>query len=359
MYFRGINVQIMRRIIYLSVFSILLLYLLPACSGRDSFLLKGELTDSVSSQEPILVIFDDPEARLDTIFPQKGKFTYKLTPDTLTLLRLINKEGQIIPVFAHKGWEVHLKGTFRKPDLKGDGANLEFQEFLHSTANLQNDEKAVVKEAEKFIRNHPQSVVSAYLLDRYFIQQPHPDVQHIMKLISPLSGNVKDSRILNVTMKSFPAKELSKLTHLNYYACKDRKGKYISWSSNDKYDYTLVNFWASWSASSLTARKELETLIDSLPKNSLKILNISLDFKKEQWLDACKADTTSWIETCDFKGWENQLVKQHNIDRLPASILIDKDRKIIGTDLSREMILQKLKEKEQEKKAEEKEKKKK
>lgn len=114
----------------------------------------------------------------------------------------------------------------------------------------------------------------------------------------------------------------------------------------------MVNFWASWSPNSLTKRKELEILVDSLPKNTLKVLNISLDLQKEQWLNACKPDTTSWIETSDFKGWENQLVKQHHIDRLPANILVDKNRKIIGTDLTGEMIKQKIKEKQDEKKKE-------
>lgn len=352
MYFRNINIHIMRKIIYLFLFTIILLNLLPACSEKDRFLLKGELTDSVSFHEPILVIYDDPEAKLDTIFPEKGKFTYQLSPDTLTLIRLVNKEGQAIPIFANKGWEVQFKGTFEKPDLKGDGANQEFQEFLKSTAALQGNEKAEAKEAEKFIQSHPQSVVSAYLLDRYFIQQAHPDIEHTTKLIKPLSGNVKDSRILSVAMKSLPTKDLSTITHLSYYSCKDRKGKYISWNSNDKHDYTLVNFWASWSPNSLTKRKELEILVDSLPKNTLKVLNISLDLQKEQWLNACKPDTTSWIETCDFKGWENQLVKQHHIDRLPANILVDKNRKIIGTDLTGEMIKQKIKEKQDEKKKE-------
>ena len=221
MYFRNINIHIMRKIIYLFLFTVILLNLLPACSEKDRFLLKGELTDSVSFHEPILVIYDDPEAKLDTIFPEKGKFTYQLSPDTLTLIRLVNKEGQAIPIFANKGWEVQFKGTFEKPDLKGDGANQEFQEFLKSTAALQGNEKAEAKEAEKFIQSHPQSVVSAYLLDRYFIQQAHPDIEHTTKLIKPLSGNVKDSRILSVAMKSLPAKDLSTITHLSYYSCKD------------------------------------------------------------------------------------------------------------------------------------------
>lgn len=332
----------MRKGIYPSILIPLFLGMLVACSGKDNFQLKGKLTDSISANEPILVIYDDPEAKLDTIHPEKGEFTYVLTPDTLTLLRLVNKKGQVIPIFAYKGWKVDFKGTFEAPDLKGNGANLELQEFLKSIAGLKGNQKAETAEAEKFIQSHPQSIVSAYLLDRYFIQCPNPDEEKISALINPLSGAVKDSRILSVAMKALPSKQTSDITHLSYYSCKDRKGKYITWGSNDKHTYTLVNFWSSWSPNSLKERKELKELIDSIPKNTLRVLNVSLDIDKKQWLSACKADTVSWIETCDFKGWENQLVKQHNIDCLPANILIDKNRKIIDTDLTGEQIKQKI-----------------
>lgn len=342
----------MRKLLYPFIFILLLLNTLAACSEKDSFLLKGKLTDSISIEEPILVVYDDPEAKLDTIFPTKGEFTYKLSPDTLTLLRLINKQGQIIPIFAHKGWEVQIKGTFTSPELKGNGANQEYQEFLKALASVHGDEKIIIQEAEKFIKNHPQSIVSAYLLDRYFIQQPYPDIHKITQLIKPLSGTVKDSRILSVAIKALPPKNISDITYVSYYSYKDRNGKYISWNNKDKHNLTLINFWASWSQNSLAERKKLEQLIDSLPLNTLKILNVSLDIDKQQWLKACKADTTSWIETCDFKGWENQLVKQHNISCLPANILVDKNRKIIETNLTEEMIKQKIKETEKEKKEE-------
>lgn len=332
----------MHKQIYPFIFVTLFIGLLVSCSDKNSFLLEGKLTDTIAADAPILVIYDDPEAKLDTIFPKKGSFTYKLSPDTLTLFRLVNQQGEIIPIFANKGWKVQLKGTFTQPSLKGNGANQEFQEFLKSIEAYSGNEEEAAKEAEKFIQSHPQSVVSAYLLDRYFIQQPYPDVKQISTLINPLSGIVKDSRILSVAMKSLPSTQAKDITHLSYYSCKDRKGKYINWGGKDKQPYTLINFWASWSPSSLVERNDLEKLVEELPENKLLILNISLDIDKKQWLNRCKADTTSWIETCDLKGWENQLVKQHNIDRLPANILIDKNRKIIDTNLTKEQIKQKI-----------------
>ena len=44
-------------------------------------------------------------------------------------------------------------------------------------------------------------------------------------------------------------------------------------------------------------------------------------------------DTEQWIEVCDYKGWNNQILKQQNIQRLPYNILIDRNRKILGSNL--------------------------
>lgn len=50
------------------------------------------------------------------------------------------------------------------------------------------------------------------------------------------------------------------------------------------------------------------------------------------------------METCDFKGWDNQLVRQNSVARLPANLLIDHSRRILGTGLHGEALKAKLKE---------------
>ena len=84
--------------------------LLPACRKEVKFELTGELTGLQTDR--LLVIYDDPVARLDTIFPKNGTFTYTFIPDTFTNFRLVNDSGMYIPIFAGKGWEVRLKGSF-------------------------------------------------------------------------------------------------------------------------------------------------------------------------------------------------------------------------------------------------------
>lgn len=99
----------------------LIMLSLSACKKDNRFVLHAEMTGL--SDKPILVIYDDPVSRLDTIFPKEGKFEYAFLPDTITIFRLVSTEGEVIPFFADRGQEVKLAGTFGQPDIQGSGDN--------------------------------------------------------------------------------------------------------------------------------------------------------------------------------------------------------------------------------------------
>lgn len=312
--------------------------LFTSCGGGDEFTLKGTL--GTEKGETFLVLFDDPIAKIDTIRPIEGAFEYSFIPDTTTLMRLVSKEGKTIPVFAEKGWEVTCKGTFDTPQIDGDGHNHDYHEFLQSIKGL-NEQDTIAVIAEKFIRKHPHSFASAYLIDQYFIQVDEPDAEKVNSLVTPLNGEVKDSRILNVAMKSIPTDKKNEEKSLNYFSLRDRNGKYISWGIKDG-QYILINFWASWDKKSLAFRNSTHDIAAKLPKNRVKVLNISLDYNRDKWLEKCKEDTDYWIEICALNGWEAPIVKQNNVLGLPSNILIDSQRKILAKDIFGKALADKL-----------------
>ena len=321
--------------------------LLASCGHGNKFVLKGTL--GTEKGETFLAVYDDPIAKIDTIIPIEGEFEYTFIPDTMTLIRLVNNEGKIIPIFADKGWEVVCKGTFDKPVLSGEAHNKDYYEFLKSIEGIESTDSVAVV-AEKFIRKHPHSFASAYLIDRFFTQTENPDMQMVNSLITPLNGEVKDSRVLNVAMKSIPTDKEKTHKTLNYFSLTDRKGKYISWSTK-KEEYILVNFWASWDEKSKIASDSLYAQVKEFPKNRLKVFNISLDYDKKKWLNECKKDTTFWVEICNLQGWEAPIVKQNNILSLPFNILIDGQRQIHGYNLANTALSDTLKIKKETKKS--------
>ena len=305
--------------------AVLLLWVLAACSKSSSFQLKVE----GMGDAPLLLVGDDPVSRVDTLFPEQGKLTYTFTPDTLYLFRLLTDSGTVIPLFADKSWRVELKGGPRL-QLKGDGPNKEYGQFLESIDG-DSEEEAAAK-AEQFILGHPHSYVSAYLIDRCFVQVPSPDPEKIKQLVEPLGGDIKDSRMVALVLKSLAAQQ-SDSKYLSYYTAKDRQGRSLSWSSKADYSLTLVQLWATWDDASRQRRQELYRLLKEFRPDEFRVVNVSLDYSLDDWQQACRKDTTQWMELCDRKGWENAIVKQFNIRRLPANFLVDKSRKILACDL--------------------------
>lgn len=321
---------------------LLTLFCIMSCKKTSNFELQGELENL--NEEQILVIYDDPVSKTDTIFPENGKFTYTFTPDTITLFRLVSPQGEIIPIFADKAVRVRLKGSFAQPTIQGDGDNKDYGEFLADIRSLQGDSIAQSKKAEEFIRTHLNSFASAYILNEYFVQTPHPDIKKIAGLIEPLHGAVKDSHVISILLNNLPdhKNKSSVSDYLNYFSCKDRHNQYITWNSSKGKTYTLINFWASWDQASRAVRDSLAHIPAELKGEAYRILNISLDYEKEAWLKACKEDTKQWIEVCDYKGWNNQVVRQNKISQLPANILVDQNRKIMGINLYGKELQQKV-----------------
>lgn len=317
--------------LYLLLLSVYLLFCLDSCRQSDEFELKGELEGITSDM--ILVVFDDPDSKLDTIYPRGGKFTYAFSPDTLNTFRLVNDSGEVFPIFADKGWKVSVKGSFAHPEIKGDGPNNEYQEFLQSIHALK-DSAQICQQAENFIKSHTSSPASAYILYWYFSQSANPNLSLIARLAEPLTGKVKDCRVLNEVLQKLPEREKSTSTYLNYLSVKKRNGEYLSWSSSGtQKQYSLINFWASWDKESIAIKDSLYALCEKFSKNNFRVVNFSLDYNKEEWGKNTQKDTEQWIEVCDYKGWNNQILKQQNIQRLPYNILIDRNRKILGSNL--------------------------
>lgn len=326
--------------LYLLLLSVYLLFCLDSCRQSDEFELKGELEGVTSDM--ILVVFDDPEPKLDTIYPREGKFTYTFSPDTLNTFRLVNDSGETFPIFAEKGWKVSIKGSLVHPVIKGEGPNNEYQEFLQSIATMK-DSAQICRQAENFIKSHPASPASAYILHRYFSQSANPNLELIARLAEPLTGKVKDCRVLNEVLQKLPEKGKNTSAYLNYMSIKKRNGEYLTWSSSGtQKQYSLINFWASWDKESVEIKDSLYTLCEKFSKNNLRIVNFSLDYNKEEWQKNTQKDTEQWIEVCDYKGWNNQILKQQNVQRLPFNILIDRNRKILGTNLYGKVLQTKI-----------------
>lgn len=101
-----------------------------------------------------------------------------------------------------------------------------------------------------------------------------------------------------------------------------------------KTDYLLIDFWASWCGPCIRSFPALKDFYEINKGNKLKILGVSLDSKDGEWKSAIATHNLNWEHVSDLRYWDNAAAKLYGVRSIPTTILIDKDGKIVGRNLS-------------------------
>ncbi len=333
--------------IYLAYF---LLIIVSACGGKKSetVSLNGEIK-GLGNDTIYIFGADKLYDCMDTLLVKDDKFSATLTPDTLVETYLLFSDGTQYPLFMDKGDKIQIKGSASEPgllEITGNSANEELSAFLNELKGLGTlSQKVMEEKAESFINNHPASLASIYLLDKYFIQKPQHDFNQIKRLTEHMTGELKDRPAIDELLDRIQEEEKSAVGKSTpYFHLPNAKGKSIS-RSDFKNQYLLLQFWASWDTLSRDSNAVYRRIYKKEQKNKkFALLGISLDIDKEKWQEAIQTDTLKWEQVCDFSGWSTEPVKLFSIRGLPANILLSPSGRIEGRNLSEEAIEKKLKE---------------
>lgn len=310
------------------------------CDEKKDFTLKGNI-DGLES-DTLLVFYQLPQYKLDTIIADKGKFHYTITPDTFTIFSLVFDSLNNYPIYADKGEEVVLSGEKDSLIIKGKGENQMLTDILSLLNNTPSD--SIDYKVDSIIRKNSYSFTNTYLIEKYYAQDSLPDYAKIKQLINGMSGIIRETPYaMNLLAKIEHLSERESNRTIYTLANKDREGKNISWP-NIKNKYILIDFWASWDPKSVEAQDSLVPVLKALKKEKFQIISLSLDLDKEAWLAASDRDTTQWLQVCDFTGWNNKLVKEQSIYSLPSNILLDTNKRIIERDIRGKELIDRVKE---------------
>lgn len=354
-YFRS-KVSEERRMKY-RYFAYLLLILFSACGGEKAGTVKvsGEIR-GLGNDTLYIYGADKLYDRMDTIFAKDGKFSATLSPDTLVAAWLLFGNDTPHPLFMNKGDKIRIKGSVDDAgtlEISGNSANEELTAFLKEVNGIGKPSPKVMEEkAAQFIRNHPASLASIYLLDRYFIQQANPDYNQIKEFTDRMTGELKDRPFIDDLLDRMEEGEKAAIGKTApYFNLPNAQGEKKTRSSfKDK--YVLMHFWASWD----TVSRDSNALYRRIYKKSEKdktfaLLGISLDLDKDKWQQAVKADSLEWEQVCDFSGWNTEVVKQLAVRNLPENIFLSPSGRIEGRNLSEADIEKKLRDIEEKEKA--------
>ena len=92
----------------------------------------------------------------------------------------------------------------------------------------------------------------------------------------------------------------------------------------------LLNFWTSACIPCRVDHPALYQIYNSYKNFDFDVISVSLDTKKDQWLQAVRADQLTWPNNgIDLQGWKSKLVNLYNLKETPTSFLISEECEIL------------------------------
>ena len=107
----------------------------------------------------------------------------------------------------------------------------------------------------------------------------------------------------------------------------------------------LIDFWASWCAPCRKENPNVVKTYEEYKDKGFTVYSVSLDQDKNAWVKAIENDNLVWPNhVSDLKGWENEAAQAYGVNSIPATFLLDRNGKIIDSNLRGGRLEQRLQE---------------
>ena len=106
----------------------------------------------------------------------------------------------------------------------------------------------------------------------------------------------------------------------------------------------LIDFWASWCRPCRAENPNVVRLYNRYHDKGFEIFSVSLDNNRDAWLRAIQADGLVWPNhVSDLRGWSSAAGRLYGISSIPATVLVDREGKVLARNLRGQQLEQKLK----------------
>ena len=190
-----------------------------------------------------------------------------------------------------------------------------------------------------FIKTHPKSILSADCLNGYKTSWGRVITKDLFNSLDP---KVQNSNFGKFIKEYIEIQDNYGFTEFIDLELKNLNGDFIKLSSL-KGKYILLEFWSSWCGPCRAENPRLLKVYNQYKEKGFEIYAVSLDDKKESWQNTVKDDKITWITVSDLKGPTNSKAAMlYEVSAIPRNFLIDREGKIIATDLRGEDLAEKL-----------------
>lgn len=287
------------------------------------FRIRGEY-EHMDQADFLLYSTDGGSDRIDTLHLLRGEFEYMAPLSSDATFRIHYPNDDELVIWAHRGDDITVRGDAQdllNVKVGGNEENELYTKFRQELTEVE-DTASVRRSAAMFIRKNPQSAVSVYLLERYFVLNrqtlPADSVKRLYQVIRKAQPHSNAAALLGGKIqRCFALEEGNAMSDFKLML----NDSLIHTLAEYRGHSLLLYFWAGWIGS---VGGEHQLISDSLKADTtLRAISYSLDVDTTTFR-ITRGDTTLCVSTyCDYQGFQSPLAKQLGITSLPLAVWVD------------------------------------
>jgi peroxiredoxin len=303
---------------------LLLLTLILVSCGTDGshFKIDGRLLN-LDQGEFYVYSTDGLISGVDTIHVRAGRFTYEIPCDDKGTLVIVFPNFSEQPVFAQSGKTADIKGDashLKEMKVTGTKDNKLMNKFRELSSGASPDETKHY--AELFVGDHPESLVSVYLVQRYFVKAPQPDYDKAVKLYKTLvKAQPNNGRLAQEQAYIESIAKVGVGKKIPSFTATATDGRKITQADLTK-GKAIVYLWATWEFESCSMQRVIQEQLSSAD-NKLTALGICLDTSEKECLKIMERDKVTSPVVCEQLMFDSKIVKRLGLTSVPDNILLD------------------------------------
>lgn len=303
------------------------LLVLASCGTDGShFRLEGRLLH-LNGGEFYVYSPDGEMSGIDTIKIEAGRFTYEMPCTRPQTLMIVFPNYTEQPVFAQPGKSVSIEGDashLKEMTVKGTADNKLMNTFRQQVASCSPGE--ALGHARQMMKDHPESMVSAYLLRRFLVQTPTPHIAEARRTVAALvaaqPGNGYLKR-LQQRLERQGAVEAGQAVPAVSATATDGTRIDKAWLGSRP--TTFVCAWASWNYNSVSQLRQA-AMLASQSEGRLQVLGICLDASASEARNILRQQNITCVNVCDGLMTDSPLFRAFGMFDIPDNAVIRQGR---------------------------------